>query len=63
MSKDYDDRLRMVKAARERLVGRGLVVDSGKRRNGEIVYVLSEMAKTLPREILEKMFEDADSAH
>jgi hypothetical protein len=53
----------VVKAARERLVCLGLVVDSGTRRNGEIVYVLSELAKTLPRDILYKMFDDDDSAH
>ena len=37
------------------LVERGFLVDSGRRRNGKVVYARSERAKTLPHDIFEKM--------
>jgi hypothetical protein len=46
------------------LVDRGLLVDTGRRRNGKVVYARSELAKTLPHDVIEKMlFNVAGETH
>jgi hypothetical protein len=37
------------------LVERGFLVETGRRRNGKMVYARSELAKTLPHDVIEKM--------
>jgi hypothetical protein len=40
-----------VRAAREELVAEGLLRDSGRRRNGQIVWVITELGKQVVEQL------------
>jgi hypothetical protein len=40
-----------VRAAREELVAEGLLRDSGRRRNGRIVWVITELGKQMAEQL------------
>jgi hypothetical protein len=45
------DRFRDIVKAREELVAQGLLRDSGRRRNGQIVWVLTELGKQMAEQL------------
>jgi hypothetical protein len=58
------EKLAYIEKCCKELVERGFLVDTGRRRKGKVVYARSELAKTLPQDVIEKMlFTGAGDTH